>query len=506
MTTFLAPIHLALTIIILVWDIVLAGRIAQNRQSSRLFQAVSGLAALLVLPGLLFMLATSTIMTGRAVAVMDWVWPAVLVLFAFQALYAAARWIVNPVWGWPILIYDILIATIGVVRYMVAHGYTPIDTLVTLLASQSVTIVFVAGSPSAMTSPFFLNMPMVSPAFPALRNLTATFRLMMSILALVWVVLIVVIGGPHAVPQLRNYDLHRHDHLRERPDGDFAIGVKILPDLRSPPPKPAIKSDSALLDALDVDAVAVVVAPGATKLAIDSLGKVLDAARSDSTVVILAIGYRSSMLPELTKVKFDRAMRLATLRLAIARLHPTIVLPAEDPYGSGERALGTLSPELWESYLTDAARVAKSVDRKVRVGVAASAYTPNDSTLYAWAAAPGSPMDVVGFSLFPTAYTGGDIETDTRTADRWLRATPPRKNHWVFGTGGYPLAFGERSQEEAVWQALSWATDHPAIKGAIVYEAGDYGQTRGLVAPNGRLRPAARTIMKAIQQLRESAK
>jgi hypothetical protein len=506
MTTFLAPIHLALTIIILVWDIVLAGRIAQNRQSSRLFQAVSGLAALLVLPGLLFTLATSTIMTGRAVAVMDWVWPAVLVLFAFQALYAAARWIVNPIWGLPILVYDIVIATIGVVRYMVAHGYTPIDPLVTLLASQSVTMVFVAGSPSAMTSPFFLNMPMVSPAFPALRNLTATFRLMMSAVAVVWVVLILVIGGPHAVPQLRNYDAHRRDQLRERPDADFAIGVKILPDLRSPPPKPAIKSDSALLDTLDVDAVAVVVVPGATKLTIDSLGKVLDAARSDSTVVIVAIGYRSSMLPELTKVKFDRAMRLATLRLAVARLHPTIVLPAEDPYGSGERALGALPPNLWESYLAEAARVAKSVDRKVRVGVSASAYTPNDSTLYAWAATPGSPMDVVGFSLFPTAYTGGDIETDTRTADRWMRATPPRKDHWVFGTGGYPLAFGERSQEEAVWQALAWATDHPAIKGAIVYEAGDYGETRGLVAPNGRLRPAARTIMRAIQQLRESAK
>jgi len=26
-----------------------------------------------------------------------------------------------------------------------------------------------------------------------------------------------------------------------------------------------------------------------------------------------------------------------------------------------------------------------------------------------------------------------------------------------------------------VWEVLAWATDHPAIKGAIVYEAGDYG-------------------------------
>jgi len=87
-----------------------------------------------------------------------------------------------------------------------------------------------------------------------------------------------------------------------------------------------------------------------------------------------------------------------------------------------------------------------------------------------------------------------------------LRVTPPRKDHWVFATGGYPLAYGERSQESAVWEVLAWATNHPEIKGAIVYEAGDYGQARGLRAPNGRLRPVAGGVMRAIRQLQESAR
>ncbi len=506
MRNFLAPAHLALTVIILVWDIVLAGRIAQNRQSSRVFQSVSGLAALLVLPGLLFTLATSTIITGRAVANMDWVWPAVLVLFAIQAVYALALGMVNWAWGVPILVYDLLIATIGVVRYMVAHGFAPIDPLNTLLASQSVAMVIAGGSSSVLASPFFLNMPMVSPAFPALRRLTASFRLFMSMLAVMWCVFILVLGVPRAITHLRNYDLHNRDQLRERPDGDFAVGLKILPDLSSPPPKPAIKSDSALVDTLDVDAVTVVVAPGATKVLLDSLAKVLDPIRRDSTRIIIALGYRGSLLPELGTVPLNEPQRLATVKLIVERLHPDILLPAEDPYGSGGRAVGTLPPERWEAYLTEAARVAKAADKKVRVGVSASSYTTNDSTLYAWAAAAGSPMDVVGFSLFPTPYVGGGIQTDTRTADRWMRAAPPIKNHWVFATGGYPLAYGERSQAEAVWEVLAWATDHPAIKGAIVYEAGDYGQARGLRAPNGRLRPVTRRVMTAIQQLRESAR
>src|SRR5205814_444326 len=101
---------------------------------------------------------------------------------------------------------------------------------------------------------------------------------------------------------------------------------------------------------------------------------------------------------------FNESQRLATLRQVVARLHPDIVLPAEDPYGSGELAFGLLPPARWESYLTEAARVAKSVDRNVRVGVAASSYRTDDSTLYAWAASQGSPIDVVGFSLFPSPY------------------------------------------------------------------------------------------------------
>jgi hypothetical protein len=506
MRNFLAPAHLALTIVILVWNVVLAGRIAQNRQSPRLFQAVSGLAALLIIPALMFELATSTVLTGRAVATMDWFWPAVLVIFAVQAVYALVRNLVNWVWGVPIAVYDMLIATIAVTRYEVAHGATPIEPLVTLIASQSIAMVFASGTANVLASPLYLNMPMISPAFPALRPITATFRFVMSVVALAWCVIIIAIGTPRAIVQLRNYETHRRDALRERPDADFAVGVKILPDVKAPPPPAAIRSDSALVDTLDVDAVSVVVVPGATRAALDSLARVLEPARRDSTVLVVTLGYSGKLVPELGPVPLNEAERLATIRLIVQRLRPDILLPAEDPYGSGERAVGTLPAGRWEKYLTDAARVAKGVDRTVRVGVAASAYTRTDSTLYAWAAAPGSPMDVVGFSLFPSPYVGGGIQSDTRTADRWMRATPPRKDHWIFATGGYPLAYGERSQENSVWQVLSWATDHAAIKGAIVYEAGDYGQARGLRAPNGRYRPATRRVIWAIEQLRESAR
>jgi hypothetical protein len=506
MTGFLAPAHLALTVIIIVWDVVLAGRIAQNDQAPRVFQAICGLAALLLVPGLLLTLATSTVITGRAVAAMDWLWPAVLMLFAAQAVYAFMRGLVNVAWGIPILVYNLLIAFIGLIRFAVAHGHSPAEPLVSLLAAQSLAMVFAGGTSGVLASPLFINVPMVSPAFPALHSLTASFRFLMSVYASLWCAFIIAIGLPRAVVQLRNYEAHRRDQLRERPEADFAVGLKILPDMEKPPPPPAIRADSALLDTLDTDAIAVVVLPGATRQALDSLARVLDPLRRDSTPVIVAIGYRGAILPEIRHAEFDESTRLATVRRVMDRIRPDILLPAEDPYGAGERALGVIPVARWESYLIAAARAARAVDRKVRIGVSASAYTRNDSALYAWAASARSPIDVLGFSLFPSPYVGGGIQADARTADRWMRVTPPRKEHWVFATGGYPLAYGERSQEAAVWEVMAWATNHPEIKGAIVYEAGDYGQARGLRAPNGRLRPAAGATMRAIRQLQESAR
>jgi hypothetical protein len=438
------------------------------------------------------------------VVAMDWIWPAVLVLFAAQAIYALVRRMVNPVWGIPIAAYDVLIAVIGIIRYLVAHGSTGAESFAVLLGAQSIAMVFAGGTANVLASPFYLNMPMVSPAFPALHELTASFRLVMALVALLWVLFIGVVGFPRSVVQLRSYEAHRQDQLRERPNADFNVGLKILPDMLSPPPAPAVRSDSALVETMDVDALAVVVVPGASRLALDSLAHLVDPARRGSRLLIVALGYRGKLMPEVEKAPLNQELRLATLRQIVVRLRPDIVLPAEDPYASGSRAVGDLPPGEWQAYFRQAARVVRNADRRVRIGVAASSYTSNDSALYAWAAGPSSPIDVVGFSLFPSPYVGGGIQTDTRTADRWMRAAPSKKEHWVFATGGYPMAYGERSQESAVWEVVAWATDHPAIKGVIVYEAGDYGQSRGLRAPNGRLRPVARAVMRAIRGLRES--
>src|SRR5258708_24281703 len=116
MTTWLPGAFLTLSLIILIWDVVLAGRIAQLNQASRPFATITGLAGLLLLPAVLIRVATATFVTGRAVVSVDWIWSLIVVLFAMQAAYAVWRRLVNYLWGIPILVYDILIALVEVVR------------------------------------------------------------------------------------------------------------------------------------------------------------------------------------------------------------------------------------------------------------------------------------------------------------------------------------------------------------------------------------------------------
>ena len=504
MITYLPAAHLALSLIIVIWDVVLSGRIAQLRLASRPFAAITGLCCLLLLPALIIHMATATVITGRAVVAVDWIWPLVVLLFAVQAIYAVSRRLVNYLWGVPIVVYDVVLAATEIVRFGVAHGWGWANGASGLLTAQSSTLAIMTQSPLAVTTPFFFLVPMISPAFPALRRTTAAFRAFVAVDATLWMIFTLVWGLSAAKKAGDALADHLEDRLRERPAGDFRVGLKILPDIASEPSPLALEKDVELAVRLGVRSLALVVAPGATDSALARTARQIDRL-GDSLTVVVAIGYKGKLVPELGVTPFDESVRLATVEKVARYMHPTILLPAEDPMSLGARIVGQLPVERWQRYLTNASQRAKAIDSRIKVGYSVSSYGIADSILYAWAAGPGSPMDVVGFSFFPEKKGIDDIVNAFEpAADRWMKTTPPRKEHWVFAVGGFPLTTGERMQERIIWRSLSWATDHPAIKGLIVYEASDYAQARGLRAPNGRLRAAERAVRNAIRQLRES--
>ena len=505
MRNLLPLLQVLFVITVLIWDIALTSRIVQVRQLPRAFVALTALAGFLVLPSLVIHLATTNAITGRSVTEVDWLWPMTLTLFALQALYAAARRLVNPFLGFFISAYDVIIAVDAVLRSVAASGRILPSSALLFLAATTGTFSFLMSSPDVISSPLFVLVPMIAPAFPALRRATATFRLVLAFAAGAWVVIFITQLTP-AIEAVNSYRIHdpRSEKLQERPEGDFEIGLKLFPDLDGPPPPVAIRNDLALADTLEVSVVSVVIVPEEMdRAALDSLANALEMMRRDSTQLILTLGYRRPLVP-LPGRTFNDARRLQTIDRVVRILRPDILLPAEDPYDAGTRAAGQLAPQIWESYISRAAAIAKSVRPRTRIGVSASAYDGRDSTLYAWAAAEGSPVDVVGFTLFPSRTGVRTLDAATHAADRWMRESRSTKDHWVFAAGGFPEAHGEMSQERAVWAAIAWATSRPAIKGLIVSEAGDYGSITGLRAPDGHFRRATYAVMTAMRGVRES--
>jgi hypothetical protein len=238
---------------------------------------------------------------------------------------------------------------------------------------------------------------------------------------------------------------------------------------------------------------------------LDSLARSIEPARADSTVLIVALGYPKKGGEEFKQSRENYTVaRLKDIDRIARRLKPDYLIPATDPLAEGARILGEQSPQYWIDYFTRAAKVAHYIYPRIKVGVPISSYGTRDSTLYAWAARPGTPVEAVGFSMLAGFDGARSLDNQERIADRWMQQFPKPKEHWVFSAGGYPLVHGEESQLLALRDVLAWATAQAPIRGLVVYEGGDYNTVRGLRAPGGRLRGAVGEIIRAEKGLQAS--
>ncbi|HYS69783.1 MAG TPA: hypothetical protein VEM14_06035 [Gemmatimonadaceae bacterium] len=501
----LSAIYVALSVAMIAWDILAAGRIAGLRKIPRGFQAITGIAALLLVPALVVAYTAQSLLYGRAIFLVAWLWPFTATLFVIQTVYALARKLVTPLLGFPLLVYNFVIAVVAVTKFVIMRGHSPTDFGLALNAAQASMLGTFFGA-AALWNPAYIQVPIFAPSLPARWGFTRLARVALAGAAIAMTAL-VIIELPGAFAGINSYAVHANDKLQEHPDGDFRIGLKIFPDLRSGPPPISISNDLELADTLDVDAISVVIDPEAARgVALDSLARSIEQARSDSTILIVALGYPKNGEKEFKQSRDTYTLaRLKDIDRIARRLKPDYLIPATDPLEEGTRILGEQSPQYWIDYFSRAARVAHYIYPRIKVSVPMSSYGTRDSTLYAWAARPGSPIDAVGFSLLAGFDGARSLDTHTRIATRWMRLFPKPKEHWVFAAGGYPLAHGEENQLLTVKDVLAWATAEPAIKGLVVYEGGDYNTIRGIRAAGDRLRPVTGEILRAEKGLRASA-
>jgi hypothetical protein len=544
----LAIAHLALCAAVLLWDLWAAGRAAQLRSAPRLLVAMVGLGGLLLLPALAVHLLSGSLLTGRAFASIAWIWPLTVALVAVQAIYATSRGLLSPLIGIPIATYDLLLALIYAAAYLADAGYPITDPLLVLIAAERGAVAL-STVPAALSLPWYLHVPIIAPCAPFRRGVTSATYVAVTALALAWMGVIVA-ALPGASSAVESYERFAAERLRERPERDFTIGIKVFPTVGSLVPTSAVQRDLAIADSIGTQALCVYVSPrGTSAAALRSLSETLDGVRGDRQIIVaLDLAHFVVAAPDVDGKPGDDASdddALVHDAARIARiLRPDYLVPVVDPTSIGapagalttsapgpsirslfsnrasapptsriaiaarassERETAAHSLGRWQRYIAAVANAVHSANPDTRVMAHIGGFTPRDSALYAWAASRSSPVDAVALTLFPGSNGALDIRNAERTIDSWLVAQrdAPEKEHWILEAGGYPTVHGELSQSRALWGILAWATNHPTIRGVIAFEASDYSTRLGLQTPSGRIRLAAGTLKRAIAGLGE---
>ncbi len=496
----------------LLWDVGVAGRLARVAEAPRGWATLTAVTGLLLIPAALVRVIGSSIIDGRTVAALGWLWPLVLTMMLAQAMLTLVRGLGARAIVTPIVIYDAILAAAAWIEYAAGHGIALPVWLHAIPTAMAGAIGYVSGA-AALWSPFAIAPPLLAPAYRARWAVNATVRGLVALYALVGVVAFAS-ELPQAVRGVSSFSRWTLAPLTERPaDTPLVVGVQMLPTLRGTPAPLALRYDTDLADSARVGAVAVTIAPGgATPRALDSLSRSLDRYRADSAVIVITLGWD---MEEALRVRFAPTAwerdRIALVGQVMRRLRPDILVPLEDPNGVGLLIAGDRSAASWQPLLTQSARTAHTLRPRTRVLAEIGTFDRRDSLLATWAASPASGLDGVGYVMQPGFRGGVSLEARLQAADRWRAARrrqfPGRvSDEWVVLTAGFPWTMGEQAQDRGIWGVLAWASARPTIDGVIVGDAGDYDTRRGLRGPGGRLRLAYTSLRRAIRGLDDTAR
>lgn len=500
-----------MAVLLLLWDVGLAGRLARVAEAPRGWATLTAATGLLLVPAALIRVVGSSLLDGRTVAALGWIWPVVLTMVATQAVLTLTRGLGARTLIAPIVVYDAIIAASAWVEYAAGNGIALPITLHAVPTATAGAVGYLAGT-AALWSPLAIAPPLIAPAYRARWAVNASVRGLVGLYALVAVVAFAS-ELPQAVRAVRSFSRWTLAPLRERPtDAPLLVGVHILPVLRGTPAPLALRYDTDLADSAAVDVIGVTVAPsGATPRALDSLSRVLDEYRADSTLVAVTLGWdlREALRANLAPTAWQRE-RIELVDQVMRRLRPDILVPLDDPNGLGNQAVGLRPASQWQAMLTQSARTAHTLRPRVRVLAEIATFDERDSVLAAWAVTPSSGLDGIGYVLQPGFRGGVSLEARLQAADRWRAVRTRQKaratDEWVLRAAGFPWTQGELAQDRAIWGVLAWASARPSIGGVIVGDAGDYDTRRGLRGPGGRLRLANTSLRRAIRGLSESAR
>jgi hypothetical protein len=484
----LGLLPVALALLVLAWNVSLAGWIAARREGPQWFARLTGLAGLLVAPAAVIAVAASTDAGARTITGVAWLWPATCLLLVLQALAATGLRYVSASVGVPIACYNALLAAVALGDDLVARSGTAPLLLQGGVAARDTVLGIVMGR-AALTTPLALLVPLLAPAYPARWRASALVRALLVLYAAVTSTLLAV-EWPRGVAVVQSYAAATQS-VEPRDPTRFALGVRTLPVLDGAPAARAVRAAARLDERLAPDAVlAVVRSAGMTGRDLDSLARVLAPSRAAGRRVLVALEFsHDDAVAVRREGPAGRQRRLETLARVLERLRPDVIVPVLRPLTPALRGAPWPATAWWQDYLRDAANEVARVRPATSVAWIATRFDVTDSAVYAWAARAPSPVTALGFAPVPSFSGLPSLDARLRAADRWQQAAASTRPHWIL-TAGLPRAHGDVAQREAIRHVIAWASTRPWVAGVIAGEPSDDDALLGLVGANGRERAA----------------
>ncbi|MFO0269324.1 MAG: hypothetical protein ACK53W_02110 [Gemmatimonadota bacterium] len=464
------------------WTTWCGGTVARVPSAGPLHRGLAGLAALLVLPAAIVALALGGAETSTIVREGAWLWPLTCAAALPQPLAAlrrnrAAAWLVAPVAGW-----NVVAMLDAAARSTDALGLVVPDALVPLLHAPRAAWTRVLG-PEALVAAWVLWIPLLVPLWPPRSRFARVAHALLALVAGTGLGATVV-GGMGLVPLPASYARFGAEPPRERPAGDFDVGVGILPTVLETPPAAVARLDASALSLLEVTALHVEVSARAARSALDSLGRILEPHRLNGGAIVVTLRDLPAEGPADSLAVAVVAQRTAATTIVVSGPWETVPVVRLAPRVARRAA---------------AARLAGR--RGVQVAVAVSA---TDGRRHAWAADPASGVDEIVLLLEPEPRGAAGLVRQLATWSAWIAETASARRYWLRGSGAVPAAHGARSQRQAVRGVLAWATSEPRVRGAIVADATDHGSLDGLRTAARLWRPGAGTVLQAGRSIRET--
>ncbi len=493
LTALLPVVYWGGVVLLLIWNVATAAQSARVRRAGEGLVGLTAMCGLLVAPAVLVALASPSMLAGRTLHGVAWLWPLVALMCAVQTSLVLVRRYARLRLALPLAVYSLVVLLLAVARWAVGVGIDLGDSGAALLAAQSAAIApFLGGA--ALETGRGLLIPVIAPLYPARWVVGRIARPTLAVLATAWTALVLVVALPRAARAAGGFAAFDREVPAAGSDASLMIGLELFGPLGGPPAGYAVRNDLALLDTIGARIASVMILPDGVGLsALDSLAATLAPFRGDSVPLTVAVtlGFgRNDAAAHSADADAYAANRIRLLASIVRVVRPDVVFPAPPPYGDGNRPLSDLPLEWWTGYLSAAADEVHRLRPRTRVGVSLARYDARDSALYAWAARE-APIDLVGLAMFPNFDGAAGLDARLGTASRWIGMTPrPRKPHWIAATGSFPYAFGESSQRLALRRTLAWASREPAIRAFVIAGAADYSRLTGLRVPSGRLRSA----------------